>query len=169
MGGFTKVMLKDTSHDNIARHNARLEIAGVPRQYRFTDTTNALVEYEWYLAHVNGDPNPKARQANYPEHQFPRDKIKSFEDFCKCWHPQVCGETFVPPPGALTFDCYFGRTSRKAMRAIGKYLMANVEAIATVAGSFQTFMERGMTIAEREEFMRRCAPAIKQELRRLVA
>jgi hypothetical protein len=53
-----------------------------------------------------------------------------------------------PPSGTLQFDCYFGRTSKRAMRKIGRYVAENIEEIKEVDGSFTTFMERGMTKEE---------------------
>jgi hypothetical protein len=165
MGGWTKVMLKDTSRDNIDRHNARLEIFGVPKQYRYQHHGNVVEEYEWYLAHVSepDHPNSKVREAVYPEHMYPRDQINSFADFCKFWNPEAVGASLVPPNGALTFDCYYSRMSRRAMRAVAKYLLANVAEIASVEGSFSTFMEKGMTASQRAEFLENCAPAIRRE------
>ena len=145
MGGFTKVMLEDTSVENIDRHNARLEIAGVPKKYRYQTERAVVEEYEWYKAKM-ADPSI---DATYPPHMFPADEINSLADFRKFWNPKMAGETFVPPVGALTFDCYFGRMSKRAMRAVGKYLIAHVDEIASVTGSFQTFTERGMTKEER--------------------
>tara|TARA_Y100000034_G_scaffold59126_1_gene71966 strand:+ start:185 stop:643 length:459 start_codon:yes stop_codon:yes gene_type:complete len=145
MGGFTKVQLRDTSADNIARHNARLEIAGVPKKYRYQSPHATVVEYEWYLA-KQADASV---DATYPKHMFPPSKIKSFADFQRFWNTDAAGEVFIPPVGALTFDCYFGRMSKKAMRAVAKYLVANYDHIASVDGSFSTFMERGMTAKER--------------------
>jgi hypothetical protein len=39
------------------------------------------------------------------------------------------------------------------MRKLGKYLAANHQEIKAVEGSFTTFMERGMTKAERNNIM----------------
>ena len=57
---------------------------------------------------------------------------------------------FVPKFGTLSFDCYFGRTSDRAMRNIGRYIGMNAKHIKSTGGSFSTFMERGMTKFERE-------------------
>lgn len=157
MGGFTKILLSDTSRDNIDRHNARLRLFGVPRQYRFYSRGDMVEEYEYYCATMQGKPTG----AKYPDSLFPRASINSFEDFLRYWNPRVVGEVLVPPVGMLTFDCYFSRTSKRAMCAIGKYLVANVSAIQEVGGSFTTFMERGMTVAERREFTSRCNPYIR--------
>lgn len=140
MGGFTQIVLKDKSRANIDSHNAKLEIAGVPKKYRFYSEGDVIFEYESF----------KAGQGHFPEHMFPKDKINSLEDFKKYWSSEAVGEVFVPPYGALQFDCYFGRTSKKAMRAIGKYVTENHDAIEKVSGSFSTFMERGMTKLEQE-------------------
>ncbi len=140
MGGFTKVYLKDTSQKNIDTQNARLILMGVPKQYRFYSETEVIYEYESF----------RIGKGYFPENQFPREKINSLEDFKNYWSPEALGEVFVPKFGTLTFDCYFGRTSKRAMRKIGKYLAENVDQIESVGGSFSTFMERGMTKAERK-------------------
>jgi hypothetical protein len=152
MGGHTKVMLNSTSRDNIARHNARLEIHRVPKKYRFYGPDDVVVEYEYF----------RAEKGTYPEHMFPKASINSFADFKRHWNTDACGECFVPPFGALTFDCYFGRMSKGAMRAVAKYLIANVSEIASVRGSFVTFMERGMTATERKIWKEMARPAAKQ-------
>lgn len=140
MGGFTKVVLKDVSRENIDKQNARLELYKVPKKYRFYSEQDVILEYEAFKMH----------DGVFPENQFPRDKIKSFEDFKKYWSPEALGEVFVPHYGTLTFDCYFGRTSQRAMRNIGRYLGYNVKYIKKVDGSFSTFAERGMTKIERQ-------------------
>jgi hypothetical protein len=38
------------------------------------------------------------------------------------------------------------------MKAIGKYLIANIDAIAKTGGSFDTFLERGMTKKEQNHW-----------------
>ena len=140
MGGFTKIRLKDTSQENIDKHNARLELNGVKDMYRFYSDRDIRFEYEAF----------KMNDGVFPEHKFPKDKIKSFEDFKKYWSPEALGEVFVPRVGTLTFDCYFGRTSQRAMRNIGRYLGMNAKHIKEVGGSFETFCERGMVKLERE-------------------
>jgi len=140
MGGFTAIYLKDTSVSNITRQNVKLELSGVPKKYRFYSELDRIKEYEYY----------KNKIGNYPEHLFPPDKINSFEDFIKYWSHEHLGEVFVPKIGSLVFDCYFGRTSKRAMRAIGKYLVENWREIKSTSGSFETFMERGMTKLERQ-------------------
>lgn len=140
MGGITKIILKDTSEQNIVAHNTRLDIAGVPKKHRFYGEADIIAEYEYF----------KANDGNFPEDQFPKDKINSLNDFKKYWSTEALGEVFVPKNGTLTFDCYFGRTSEKAMRAIGKYVVENRDEIKETGGSFSTFIERGMTKLERE-------------------
>jgi hypothetical protein len=140
MGGFTQIKLIDCSPDNVERQNAKLAAYRVPKQYRFQDLEkNQAEEYKWFV---------KGKGA-FPESQFPKDQIHSLEDFKKFWNPSALGEVFAPPTGTLQFDCYFGRTSKNAMRAIGKYLAANLDQIKKFEGSFFTFMERGMTKEER--------------------
>jgi hypothetical protein len=140
MGGFTKFQLKDTSEENIAKHNAKLREFGVAKKYRFYSLEDVRIEYEYF----------KLEDGNWPEEFFPKDKIKSFKDFQKYWNPKALGEVFVAPIGALIFDCYFGRTSKNAMRGIGKYLAVNHRDIELATGSYDTFFERGMTRLERQ-------------------
>jgi hypothetical protein len=141
MGGFTEIRLRDTSENNIIIQNRRLEKLGVAKRYRFYSEANAHSEYyEYYLV----------GKGNFPEHLFPKNKISSYEDFRRYWSPEALGSCFVPHVGTLTFDCYFGRTSKRAMRAIGKYVARYSSEIKSVDGSFSTFMERGMTKVERE-------------------
>jgi hypothetical protein len=140
MGGLTKVFLKDISRGNIDKHNARLELNKVPKKYRYYSEQDIRLEYEAFLI---GD-------GVFEERFFPKDKINSLEDFKKYWSPEALGEVFVPHVGTLQFDCYFGRTSKRAMRNIGRYLVDNVHHIEKVSGSFSTFCERGMTKLEQE-------------------
>ncbi len=140
MGGFTKFQLKDTSEENIAKHNAKLREFGVTKKYRFYSLVDVRIEYEYF----------KLGDGNWPEEFFPKRMIKSFEDFQRYWNPKALGEVFVAPIGALIFDCYFGRTSKNAMRRIGKYLAENHRDIELATGSYDTFFERGMTRLERQ-------------------
>jgi hypothetical protein len=140
MGGFTKIYLRDNSRENVSTQNARLELMGVPKQYRFYSEDDVILEYESFRI---GD-------GTFPDDQFPREKIKTLEDFKEFWNPKALGEVFAPYIGCLSFDCYFGRTSKRAMRLIGKYLVENHDQIDTTGGSFSTFMERGMTKLERQ-------------------
>ncbi len=140
MGGFTKFQLKDKSEENIAKHNAKLREFGVSKKYGFYSLEDVRIEYEYF----------KLGDGNWPENLFPKDKIKSFKDFQKYWSPEALGEVFVAPIGALIFDCYFGRTSKNAMRRIGKYLAENHRDIELAEGSYDTFFERGMTRLERQ-------------------
>ena len=142
MGGFTVVYLKDRSEENIRKHNESLKKYGVARRYRFYSLDDVKFEYESFTKGLGV----------FPEHIFPKDKIKSFDDFCKYWNPKTVGEVFVPYTGSLSFDCYFGRTSKRAMRGIGKYIADNWKDILAVSGSFDTFMNRGMTRLERRMF-----------------
>ncbi len=140
MGGFTSISLKDKSIRNIFTHNAKLRVAKVPKEYRFISEEDTIIEYEYF----------KAGEGVFPEDQFPKDKIYSLEDFKKYWSTEALGECFCAPIGALTFDCYFGRTSNRALRKLGKYVAENIDAFEEIEGSFSTFMEKGMTEKERK-------------------
>jgi hypothetical protein len=140
MGGFTNFKLKDVSEMNIMKHNAKLRVFKVPEKYRFYSVSDVLLQYEYF----------KIGDGAWPEAQFPKDKINSFEDFKKYWNPKALGVVFVPHFGQLTFDCYFGRTSKRAMRGIAKYLAENHRDIESAGGSYETFFERGMTKLERQ-------------------
>lgn len=135
MGGFTVIYLKDRSEANIKLQNENLRKFGVPKKHCFYSFGLVEKEYQHYLN----------RDGNYPEHSFPSDKIKSFDDFLKYWNPDAIGEIFCPYTGSLQLDCYFGRTSGYAMRNIGKYIVEHNKDILAVGGTFDTFMERGMT------------------------
>lgn len=140
MGGFTQVFLKDKSESNIAKHNALLEMHKVPKKYRYASEHDTIIEYGWF----------QAGEGVFPEDRFPKDKIKSLEDFKRYWSTKALGQVFVPYAGTLQFDCYFGRTSKRAMRNIARYLIENYRDIERTTGSFSTFMERGMTKLEME-------------------
>ena len=140
MGGFTKLMLKDTSTENIRKHNELLAKAKVRKEIRFYSEDDVKLEYEYF----------KKGDGNFPEHQFPKDKINSYEDFTKYWSTEALGEVFVPKFGTLTFDCYFGRTSNNAMKCLKDYIV-NVlisseyfldSPFAYAGGSWSTFLER---------------------------
>ncbi len=141
MGGFTQVRLRDCSDENIEKQNAALASYGVCKKYRFQNLR--IEQEEEYKYFKKGD-------GNFPEHLFPRNAIFSLEDFRKYWSPKALGEVFVQPSGTLVFDCYFGRTSKRAMRNLGKYIAANISLFKSFDGSFSTFMERGMTKLERQ-------------------
>jgi hypothetical protein len=140
MGGFTTIKLKDCSEQNIAANNARMELTKVPKKYRFYSENDIIFEYEAFKAGIGV----------FRDDLFPKDKIKSLDDFKKYWNPKAVGLCFVPEIGMLTFDCYFGRTSKRAMRKLALYLVDNYKEIESVSGSFSTFMERGMTKLERQ-------------------
>ncbi len=140
MGGFTEIKLKDCSNENIEKQNQLLEDFGVARKYRFYSESDVIWEYEGFVKGTG----------SFPEHLFPKDKINSYEDFTKYWNTKSLGSLFCPEFGTLTFDCYFGRTSKRAMRNMGKYITDNHNEIEKVSGSFSTFMERGMTRLERQ-------------------
>ena len=138
MGGFTAIYLKDTSEENIMKQNELLRHYGVAKKYGFYSEKDIQFEYDGFCIGTGV----------FPEHLFPKDKIKSYNDFKRYWSPKALGECFVPYVGSLTFDCYFGRTSKRAMRGIGKYLADNYHEIKSMDGSFETFFERGMTRLE---------------------
>lgn len=140
MGGFTVIYLKDRSEENIKEQNRRLELLKVPKKHRFYSIKDVEFEFNGFMKN----------KGEFPEHLFPRDQIKTFEDFKRFWSPIAVGEIFVSYTGSLGFDCYFGRTSKHAMRQIGKYIGENANEILAVSGSFSTFMERGMSRWERK-------------------
>lgn len=133
MGGWTQINLSEPNEENINIQNAKLEGYGVPKKYRFYTELDIRKEYEYY----------KLRDGNFPDFLF--RGVNTYEGFRKAWldwtHLKV---------GGLHFDCYYGRTGKLAMRRIGKYIAENVDLIASVSGSFGTFMERGMTKKEIE-------------------
>lgn len=140
MGGFTQVFLRDRSEENIKAVNQSLRDAGLRKELRFYSEDETRFEYECFLKN----------DGYFPEDQFPRNEIKSYEDFKKYWNTEKLGAVFVPPYGVLQFDCYFGRTSKRAMRILGRWIVDNHRLIEKTSGSFTTFMERGMTKLERQ-------------------
>lgn len=141
MGGFTQVKLKDCSAENVDKQNKILAAYKVAKRYRFYNLKKEQeIEYEYF----------KKGEGVFPEHLFPKDKIHSLKDFRQFWNPKALGEIFVPPTGTLQFDCYFGRTSKRAMRNMGRYIADNINLFKEFSGSFSTFMERGMTRVERK-------------------
>lgn len=132
MGGFTSIWLKDTSQKNIDEQNAELDALGVNKRYRFYSEENIREEWEFY----RNDPD---RHVHYS--QFPQD-ITSYETFKLWWSPKKWGTCFIPEVGMLTFDCYFGRTSSRAMHGIARYLLYATTPIKEVSGSYSTFVER---------------------------
>jgi len=138
MGGFTVIYLKDRSEENIRKHNKLLKQYKVAKKIHFYSMENVQFEYDSFMKGLGV----------FPDQLFPKDKINTLEDFCKYWSPVAVGEVFVPYNGSMTFDCYYGRTSKRAMRNIGKYIYDNYKDILAVYGSFNTFMEYGMTKSE---------------------
>jgi hypothetical protein len=132
MGGFTKIQLKDCDQENIDKQNEKLDKIGLKKDIRFYSEKDIRDEYAFYRSTSNKDEY-------YPPHLFPKP-INNYNEFKKIWTGM--GEVFVPPIGALTFDCYFDRTSQRAMKMIGKYLLNNIDQIEKVEGSFTTFVER---------------------------
>lgn len=142
MGGFTKIVLKDKSCENIKKHNEILKDYGVAKKYSFYSEDDVKFEYDSFVKGLGV----------FPEHLFPKDKINSYNDFTRYWSTEALGEVFIPKFGTLTFDCYFGRTSQNAMSRIGRYFADHVEDMESVGGSWDTFMERGMTKLQREVY-----------------
>jgi hypothetical protein len=140
MGGWTKLQLKDTSEENIAKHNQMLVSAGVIKKYRFYSEEDVLNEFVYF----------KRGEGAFPENQFPKDKIKSFNDFKKHWNTKALGEVFCPPFGSLTFDCYYSRTSKRAMCNMKNYIINALllpenfmnTPFSYAEGSWSTFLER---------------------------
>lgn len=133
MGGFTSLQLRNISQENIDEQNQNLNELGVAKRYRFYSERDVREEYDYYL---KGD-------GIYPEHMFPSEKINSFEDFKKYWSPEALGEVFVPRNGMLTFDCYFGRTSKRAMHGIAQWVLIYGDSqLKETSGSYSTFVER---------------------------
>lgn len=140
MGGFTEIYLKDKSAENIAKHNAKLKEYGVRKSIRFYSEDDIKFEFDGFMKGTG----------HFPNDQFPREKIKTIDDFKKYWNPKALGTTFCPYVGSLTFDCYFGRTSNNAMKKLGNYIADNYRDIERTRGSFTTFTERGMTKLQRQ-------------------
>lgn len=137
MGGFTSIQLKDTSQENIDEQNAELDALGVAKRYRFYSEKNIRLEWDFYL-----ECGPELRAERFPSHLFPQD-IETFEDFKQFWSPEALGTVFVPAIGMLKFDCYFGRTSTRAMHGIARFLLYSLEGvIKETSGSYSTFVER---------------------------
>jgi len=134
MGGFTTITLKDDSLINIISQNAKLELAGLRKGKRFYSEIDIILEYEAYK--IGDGVFPEDRGFVYG---LTLDEFKPFWSSYNCWDKV----------GQLSFDCYFGRTSNRAMRMLGKYLGENADQIKSVSGSFSTFAERGMTELER--------------------
>ena len=139
MGGFTEIYLRDKSIENIRKQNEKLKAIGVTKMSFYSEDD---IQKEWEAFQKN--------DGVFPEHLFPRDKIKTFQDFKRYWSPEALGACFVPYSGSLVFDCYFGRTSKRQMNLLRKYLMGydenlkcNIHLIEKVSGSFSTFVERG--------------------------
>jgi hypothetical protein len=135
MGGFTKIQLRDCSQENIDKCNQELREFGLRKDIHFYSEKDTRTEWEYYR------DEPETRAKYYPPHLFPQD-ISSYSEFKKYWSTSHLGEVFVPPVGALKFDCYFGRTSKRAMHAIARWLLLSLDEIKVVEGSYSTFVER---------------------------
>lgn len=138
MGGFTALYLKNVTQENIDLQNQNLREFGLSKRYYFYSEKDVEKEYQYYLK----------KDGNYPEHLFPSNKINSYKDFKKFWSSDALGECFVPKFGSLICDVYFGRMSKRAMRALCKYLAYNHSNIKRVSGSYTTLLERGATKKE---------------------
>jgi len=138
MGGHTTVRLKDRSVANVALQNLLLDDYGVPKKYRFYSDLDIRAEYNAY----------KKGLGEFPEFQFPKDKIKTYRDFKKYW--KALGDFWSPPFGTLTFDCYYSRMSTNAFKNLGKYLATYVDEIESTSGSFSTFIEDGRGVLKRD-------------------
>lgn len=136
MGGFTKIQLRDCSQKNIDKCNEELRAQGLRKDIKFYSEEDTRKEWQFYRSKQYAE-----RAEYYPPHLFPQD-IKSYEEFKKYWSTRALGEVFVPPIGALTFDCYFGRTSKTAMHALARWLLLSLDDIKEVSGSYSTFVER---------------------------
>ena len=140
MGGFTQLKLKDTSTENIAKHNKMLGEAKVRKGIRFYSEDDVRLEWEAY----------ENNEGHFPLEQFPRTKIYSFETFKQYWNTEALGAVFCPPFGTLTFDCYFGRTSNNAMKCIKDYIISALllqeyfmkSPFEYASGSWSTYLER---------------------------
>lgn len=132
MGRFTTIKLKEVDDISIKIENQKLSELKVAKKYRFYSEDDIKLEYDSF----------KKGKGVFPERLFPRDKIKSYDDFKRYWSPKKLGVVFVPEIGMLTFDCYFGRTSKRAMHNIARYLLMNIDKIESVSGSYSTFVER---------------------------
>lgn len=140
MGGFTTLKLKDTSKENIDKHNQMLKDAKVRKALRFYSEDDVRFEYQAFINFEGAFPND----------QFPREKIKSYEDFTKYWNTEALGECFCPEFGTLIFDCYYGRTSKNAMKCLKDYIINALLLVENTGktpfecanGSWSTFLER---------------------------
>jgi hypothetical protein len=131
MGGFTEIHLRDKSEANIKKHNALLAKLRLSK-LRFYSEKKVKAEYKAFVLGLGV----------FPEHLFPKAKIKTYNDFKKYWNPKALGEIFCPQFGSLTFDCYFVRTTEKDMHKLGLYLVDNWRDIESTNGSYTTFLER---------------------------
>ena len=133
MGGFTAIYLKDISQENVDQQNQKLAELGAPKRCRFYSEKDIEWEYEGYCKGLG----------TFKECFFPPDQINSLEDFKKFWSPAALGEVFIPYTGSLTFDSYFGRTSKRRMHAIARWvLLYGEDQIKETSGSYSTFVER---------------------------
>ena len=142
MAGFTQIILKDKSEQHIIDCNCVLNREGVAKAYHFYTMNDARVEYGHF----------KIGNGVYPEHLFPREKIKSFPEFLNYWNPKSCGH-FINPFGALSFDCYFARNPFIQMKGISDFLVDNYSLIEQAKGSFETFVERCGKSKEIQKFL----------------
>jgi len=132
MSGFTTIKLKDCSAENIEKQNNVLINCGVPKKYHFYSENDMYDEYIYFTTH-------KEQYKNFIK--FP-EKIKTYNQFKLVWNTKKLTDFIVPEYGMLTFDCYFNRTSKRAMHNLAKYLLNNLDEIESINGSFSTFIEK---------------------------
>jgi hypothetical protein len=135
MGWVTALYLADRSAKNIAYHNQKLKEFGVAKCYRFYSEADIRLEYKSFLTD----------NSLYPLHTFPKAEINSYDDFKKFWNPVDRGEVFVPYIGSLTFDCYFGRMSNRAMYNVGRYIKEHKHDLLGYQGSLSTLFEKAFS------------------------
>ncbi len=140
MGGWTEIRLRDKSERNIERLNALLDRAKIAKKFRFYSIKDVEFEYSSFVA----------GKGVFPEDMFPRHLINSFKDFREYWNPKK-QPLWCRPFGSLTLDCYYGRTSERAMFGIGKFIIDNLDEIEEASGEFGTYIERGMTPRQQEK------------------
>jgi hypothetical protein len=140
MGGLTKIHLKDPSKENIKFVNDILTGMKLAKSFRFYSEADVELEYKCF---VDGE-------GTFPDDQFPKNQIKSYDDFKNYWSTEALGEVFVPKFGCLSFDCYFGRTSQTAMNLIANFLYSYRYLIGEVSGSYLTFVNDKISISQKK-------------------
>lgn len=141
MGGLTKIHLKDPSKENIKFVNDILTGMKLAKNFRFYSEVDVQLEYKAFVDD----------EGVFNEDQFPKNKIKSYDDFKNYWSTEALGEVFVPKFGCLSFDCYFGRTSQTSMNIIAKFLYSYRYLIGEVSGSYLTFINDRVTMTQKKK------------------